>query len=112
MPTRVDDYEVRDGDDVFLTVRVGEGQLGFSTAFVGEEKKTSRRDVSRVPLGAAAELRGKVLVVSTTVVDIQKEHDRTSVTVVLGNGSEAEYPQSEDAHESGVVNYLNVVSFV
>ena len=112
MPTRVDDLEVHEGHDVFLTVLIGEGQLGFTTALLGEEKKTARRDVRRLPLGPAAELRGRVLVVSTTVTDIQKEHDRTSVTVVLGNGGEHEFPQSEAAHPSGVVNYLNVITFV
>lgn len=112
MPTRVDDHPLEDGEEVFLSVQVGEGQLGFTTAFLGDEKKASRREVSRFPLGPASELRGKVLVVSTTVVDIQKEHDRTSVTVVLGDGVERGYPQSEDARESGVVNYLNVITFV
>ena len=112
MPTRVDDHPVLDGETVFLTVLVGYGQLGFTTAFVGEEKKAEGREVHRLPLGTAAELRGRVLVVSTTVVDVQEEHDKTSVAVVLGNGTEREYPQAEDAHESGVVNYLNVITFV
>jgi hypothetical protein len=112
MPTQVADHEVRDSVPVFLTILIGEGQMGFSTVFLDQEKQAARREVRRLPLGDGAEARGKVLVVSTTVVDIRGEHDRTSVTVQLSDGIEQELRQSEDAHESGVVNYLTVIRFV
>jgi hypothetical protein len=112
VPTRVDDHPVTAGEDVYLTVLIGEGQSGVSTVFLDESKRAARTEVRRLLLGTGTELRGHVLVVSTTVVDIQQAHDRTSVTVVLGNGHERRYAQQADATPSGVVNYLNVITFV
>jgi len=112
VPTRVDDHAVHDGEDVFVTVLIGEGQAGVTTVFLDQEKRASRTQVRRLLLGTGGELRGRVLVVSTTVVDIQQAHDRTSVTVVLANGSEHSFGQQAQAHPSGVVNFLNVITFV
>jgi hypothetical protein len=93
-------------------MKVGEGQPGVTTVFFDHEKKASRQKVSRLPLGDGAEIRGKILVVSTTVVDLLKEHDRTSVTLVLANGTEQKFPDSEEATDSGLVNYLFAIRLV
>ncbi len=112
MPTITGSYAVRGGEPVFVTVLIGDGQEGVSTIFLDQEKISSRVAVSRLPLGDGADLAGRTLVVSSTVVDIRNEHDHTSVTVVLANGRERRFPQSEDAQPSGVVNYLTVINLV
>lgn len=112
MPTQVDTYTVQDGETVFLTLDIGEGQTGYSTAMIGSRKVASRRRIKQLELGDGADLRGKVLVTTTTVVDLQRDHDRTSVTLTLTDGTTLVRPQSQDADASGVVVYLFVVTFL
>lgn len=111
MPTHVDTYTVQDGETVFLTLQIGEGQPGYSTVMIGSEKKASRKVIKDLELGDGADLRGKVLITATTVVDLQQDHDRTSVTIKLTDGHDLSKRKSQKADPSGVVVYLFVITF-
>lgn len=110
MPTITGTFAVTEGTNVRLSVVSGEGQLGHSTVFLGPKKVCSRQEVVDVDLGDGATLRGQVLVISTLVVDLNTQHDRTSVTVALREPPKA-FTQSEDATSTGTVSYLAVITF-
>lgn len=111
MPTTTTEYRVADAEAVLLDVWIGDAQAGGSVAYLGTRRVAAGRTIRDRELGPGEELRGRVLVVSTTVVDVQPSHDRTSVTVRLRGGTPAELPivQSSSAAPGGAVNYLTVV---
>ncbi len=114
MPTVTATYPVVDGSLVSVDVFIGDGQTGGSAVFLGEEEVASGAEVVDQALRDGAEIRGMVLVVSTTVVDIRPEHDHTSVRVILHGGLPDEFPivQSATVRPGGAINYLTVVTFV
>lgn len=114
MPTVTAKYPVKESERIMLDVIIGDGQAGGSAAFIGPEEKAAGPRIEGVNLGEGSDLRGKVLVVSSTVVDIRPEHDRTSVTVTLRGGYPDEFPivQTATTTPSGAANYLTVVTFV
>ena len=112
MPIHIDTYAVQDGETVFLTLHIGEGQSGHSTVMIGSEKKASRKEITDLELGDGADLRRKVLITTTTVVDLQRDHDHTSVTLELTDGNSLVKEQSQDADASGVVVYVFIITFV
>jgi len=58
-------------------------------------------------------LRGKVLLVSTTVFDVQQATDRVSVRVDLTGGLPPDFPLVQASTAQGApVNFLTVVTFV
>lgn len=114
MPTTVVSYHIRERQHVRLDVLIGDGQAGGSAAYLGTECIHPGPEITDLLLGAGDELHGQVLVVSSTVVDVRPEHDRTSVQVVLRGGDPIRMPveQWAEASRSGAVNYLTVVRFV
>jgi hypothetical protein len=114
MPTASVTYIVEDGRAVSLSVRIGDGQAGGSAAFLGTHKVAEGPEIEDHELGEGGHLRGRVLVVSTTVVDIRAEHDRTSAFVELRGGHPETMPviQAQTAPTGGAVNYLTVVRFI
>lgn len=114
MPTTVVSYHIREHQHVRLDVLIGDGQAGGSAAYLGTLCVHPGPDISDLLLGTGDELIGVALVVSSTVVDVRPEHDRTSVQVVLRGGDPIRMPieQSAEANRSGAVNYLTVVRFV
>jgi hypothetical protein len=110
MKTHFIDYPVKDSD-VSLRVTIGEAQAGATSVFLGRDQMAGGPQAWA--LGAGTALRGKILVVSTVVVDVRPETDRTSVTLQLKNGdSESSWTDTENAPTGGAVPYLFVVSFV
>lgn len=114
MPTATATYLVEDGRTVTMDALIGDGQTGASVAFLGTEEIAAGPELRDVRLGDGSDVRGKVLVLSTTVVDIRPEHDKTSVNVILRGGHPEEFPivQVATARPGGAVNYLTVVTFV
>lgn len=114
MPTVTARYVVIDDGDVRLSVTIGDAQTGSSAAHLGRDLFAPGPDIQDVIVGQGAEIRGKVLVISTIVVDIRPEHDRSSVTVTLRGGHPEVFPlvQAATSSTGGAIPYLTVVSFV
>lgn len=114
MPTMSVTYTVEPGRTVSFSARIGDGQTGGIAAFLGTEKVADGPEVEQHDLGEGEDLRGGVLVVSTTVVDVRPEHDRTSCVVELAGGHPDRMPivQAQTAPTGGAVNYLTVIRFV
>ena len=112
MPTSIGTYPVMDDLEVRLEVDVSDGQEGESSAIIGDVAVGLGNPIY-ASVGRGRELRGQVLVVTTTVMDRQQETDWTSVIVRLRSGAiRREYAQKQLAGTGGVVRYLTVITFV
>ena len=80
----IDTYAVSE-DDVFLTVDIGDAQLGGSSVFANGEPK-GKGIISNINLGSGNELRGGIVVVKTVVADVNDMTNNTSVTYVFTGG--------------------------
>jgi hypothetical protein len=115
MPSTSVPYPVDDASEVSVDVLIGDGQIGGSSIFVGQQHVATGDQAMRgIRLGRGAELRGQVAVVSTTVVDVRPEHDRVSTLVELHGGFPDPMPvvQAATAKPSNTVNFLTVIRFV
>lgn len=81
------DYTVGDGD-LFLSIRIGDGQIGGSAVMLVEQNKVifKGETVDRLRLGTGSDLKNTSVWAKTTVADINDRTNRTSVTYVLVGG--------------------------
>jgi len=101
-----DSYEVGSGE-VKLRLIVGEGQIGTSLVILGDRELASG-NVMVVSLGSGSDLAGQTLRVKTTVNDVQRTTNRTSMTYIFeGGSSPKEILAKEDVDEEGdLVQYI------
>lgn len=93
-------YAVGAGE-VTLRIVVGEGQFGTSLVRLDTVDLASGT-VAMVRIGAAPEIVGKQIAVSTTVTDVQRFTNRTAVQYVLSGGPEqSEFRASGEVDEEG-----------
>ncbi len=99
-------YQVDNGD-VSVRIIVGEGQVGTSLVEV-DGIEIASGGLARVRLGSGEELPGKTARVITTVTDVQRATNRTSVRYVLEGGSEQAIfdKEAEVENEGGSVQYI------
>jgi len=65
------DITVSDVDQVNLTIQIGDAQLGGSLVrFQGDPNILAEGDANDVFIGTGADLKGKTLLVTTNVVDV------------------------------------------
>ena len=93
-----EDFSVGSGP-VTLRIVIGDAQLGTSLVLLdGEEIASGSIALLRLP--APADLVGKRLTIVTTVTDVQRMTNRTSVTYVLtGGAGDWEYRSAESVDE-------------
>ena len=82
-------YRVLKNRKVFLTIKIGHGQVGDTTVKLGpdtilQNHKNTLRDYE---IGLGKELHGKTLICTTTVADVRQETNKTSVTYELEGGA-------------------------
>lgn len=93
----IDTYEVNDSNNpVSLTVKIGFRQTSLSTVFINEVQIKPRFDQRSIdgkfvgefstPLDTNINLQKKDLHLSVLVFDIDKDDDKTSVTIILNGG--------------------------
>jgi hypothetical protein len=99
-------YRVGAGE-VTLRLIVGEGQVGTSLVRLGERDLASGA-VAMVFVGTGPEVAGQQLSVATTVTDVQRFTNRTSVRYLLSGGPEdAAFEASADVDaEGGSIHYV------
>lgn len=117
MPSRFEKYTVRDDRTVVLDVLIGEAQPGGTTVFLGTDQIAhtepgGKMSVEGLDVGKGVILRGKLLVISTDVLDL-RETDKASVTVVLREDPvETEVTQRKEGTPFKTVNFLTVIEFI
>jgi len=105
-------YTVGTGD-VFLTIVVGEAQLGSSVVKLGG-KEIGRGEIKELKLGTGSQLAGKKISVKTVVTDTNDKTNHTSVRYALTGGvAEARHDLSIDVDQEGEsVIYRIEIEFV
>jgi hypothetical protein len=113
MPPVSTNYPVTDGQNVRLHVNIGDGQAGGSSVFLGPDMITAGHEID-VDLGPGERLRGMLLVISSTVVDVQPATNRVSTFVDLTGGNPPSLPiaQADVVTDGGTADFLTVVRFV
>lgn len=114
MPSVFKKYEVVNDKVVYLEVLVGEGQLGHINVYLdGVLIITAKNCIGPTPLSEGSELKGKTLVTSVDVIDVQPATDRTSVTETLTGGvGKQSTRKNKDASGGKKVNYFYETLFV
>lgn len=72
-------------DDVFLSVVIGEQQLGTSVVKL-DGKVLKEGAVKKLKIGSGPKLVGSTLTIKSVVTDINDQTNRTSVTLTLEGG--------------------------
>jgi hypothetical protein len=103
-------YRVADGD-VRLRIVVGNGQFGWSTVLLGSQRIAEGRHVDAL-LGSGPELRGRVLLVTTDVRDVQPGTDHVSVAYRFTGGRQPKmWTLDEQLEEGGSFQRQAVFTF-
>jgi len=93
-------YKV-DSADVFLTVLIGEKQLGASLVKL-DGKVLGEGAIKKLKVGNGRDLVGAKLTTKTVVTDINDMTNRTSITLILGGGTvPAEHTLSVECDDNG-----------
>lgn len=97
---------------VELRVVVGDGQFG-STVVRLDGVEIASGVLGMLQVGKGKDLRGSRLSVSTTVTDVQRSSNRTSVTYALSGGKSTDvHPMSVDVDtDGGSVLYIGRFTF-
>jgi hypothetical protein len=115
MPTVAQDYHVLPHEIVTVDATIGDGQAGGHSMFLGDNLiAEGAMELRNVVLGVGSAIANKVLVVSSTAVDVQAAHDNVSVEVVLRGGVPAVQPieQTTMVEPGGTESFLTVITFV
>jgi hypothetical protein len=106
-------YPIDGGSPVYLTVTIGDDQVGTTVVTWDGAVGDPDPDITHKPFGKAGDdLRTKLLVCLTTVKDVNALTNHTSVTYLLEGGpAPISYPLQADVSENGgYASYL--VTFV
>ncbi|MEW5925778.1 MAG: hypothetical protein AB1746_17495 [Candidatus Zixiibacteriota bacterium] len=109
-------YRVKPSSEIKLVITIGHGQDSFSTVYLEGDKIVSekRRSFEVVLPVPGKDLKGKMLFCSTTVIDIVKETNLTSVAYELSGGKQ-DFKQSLEESvdkEHGVKHYVATFLFI
>jgi hypothetical protein len=110
----VDDYKVGEGD-VFLSMRIGEGQTGTTEVLLGTTPLvTVSGDIGSLRIGSGADLAGKKLNVRSIINDVMSNTNRMAVTYELRGGTRARNfdADGEVATNFGLLRFRAVFTFV
>lgn len=112
MPVAVESYAPL--GQISLNVIVGNAQPGHVLVYLGDELKADKWNrLDALELGAAGALKGKVLTISCTVLDVQSQTNLTNVDMKLTDtaGVGVTIARDEHAKPNTPVNYFYVVRF-
>lgn len=97
-------YKTGNNAPVYLTVTVGDSQVGGTTViFNGQSIGPSNGDINNLQIGSAGDnLQFKLLACTTNIKDINTATNHTSVTYTLTGGEESQdFPFAIDASQNG-----------
>lgn len=97
-------YKTGASAPVFITVTIGEGQVGGTTIiFDGNSIGPANGEITNLQVGNAGDnLQYKLLICTTDVRDINTATNKTSVTYTLSGGEqEQEFPFTIDVDQQG-----------
>ena len=99
-----------ENDIIKLTLVVGEGQYG-SSAFKNFNGQIEAGAILNRILGSAGSIKGKKLIITTTVTDTNPDTNRTSVSYQL-NGKNVDTLEYEVEQDNGTLVYYTTLNFI
>ena len=108
-------YPVDGHSPVYLTVTVGNAQIGSTVVTWGGKVEDPSSEISHEQIGAAGDdLRSKLLVCNTIVKDVNATTNATSVRYVLegGNATQTFDFEAEVAENGGFATYAITFAFI
>ena len=79
-------YQVVDDQLVYVSVVIGEGQLGSSTVLLDGNSVCHGTAIANQPIGKGQDVRGKNLLITSSMVITNATSNFTSNTVVMNGG--------------------------
>ena len=109
-------YRVRDDAKVALRVAIGEAQGGgWMVAWDADTLIAKGSEPDPIDLGPGSELRGRVLQVAVTAVDIRSETNRLSRTLTLDGGADGRkqfLDRWDDGTDGDAAVFTTMIGFV
>ena len=105
--------EVTD-EDVFLTVKIGQGQLGATEVFRRNDMLVKGGVViSRFNLGPGFSLAGDSISVESLVNDVGGQTNKMSVTYLIENGAKTTkfVARHTVAHDADMCSFVSAITF-
>ena len=105
-------YQVVDDQLVYVSVAIGQGQSGSSTVLLNGNSVCHGTAIANQPLGKGQDLRGKNLLVTSSMVINNPASNLTSNTVGLTGGTAPQnWTDSNSGSQGDNVVYLCAVQF-
>lgn len=102
--TNVQFYKTGNNAPVYLTVTIGDSQVGGTTVmFNGQSIGPASGDINNLQIGSTGDnLQYKLLICTTNIKDINPATNHTSVTYTLAGGEQTQsFPFEIDASQNG-----------
>ncbi len=103
------EYVVQDDVAYSLSVVIGDGQSGTS-ALKNFDGKYVHGEVDSLPLGTGAAIKGKSLLITSMVTDINPNSNWTSISYKLNDDTIGPYNDNSDA-DNGSTFYTTLIAF-
>jgi hypothetical protein len=112
MPSISGTFPVTNGAEVHLTVEIGDGQLGRSSAAIRGSEVASGSEINET-IGTGDALRGEMMLVVCGIKDIRPETNRASARVTLRCGSVVrEFTQRDKVtQDGGTIVFAFMIAF-
>ncbi|MBD0254482.1 MAG: hypothetical protein ICV83_02085 [Cytophagales bacterium] len=106
-------HPVNPDEDVFLTVTIGNAQLGASLVVDGSGNTLAKGDIAKVNLGRGSSLLGTAITVFTNVLDVNDVDPNNGVVVVDHfTNVRNDYLYKDTAPQGGIVSFTKHYRFV
>jgi len=102
--------DVKDAENYYLTVLVGEAQIGHSSIKDFEGKYISGNIILH-PLGKGEFIRGKTLIITSMVTDVNPYTNLTSITYRLNDENIKTISETVESNNSSIF-YTTYLSFI
>lgn len=102
--------QVTDQENYFLTIVVGEAQIGYSS-FRDFEGKYISGNIVLHPLGKGENIKGKKLIVTSMVTDVNPNTNLTSITYRLNEENIKTVSETVESNNSSIF-YTTYLSFI
>jgi len=83
-------YRVGAESDVSVRVAIGDAQLGGWAIGFGTDNVQKGSEADPVPVGVGKDIKGRILQIIATAVDVRPETNRLSATVTVSGGPDGD----------------------
>ena len=102
--------QVTDQENYFLSIVIGEAQIGYSS-FRDFEGKYISGNIVLHPIGKGENIRGKKLIITSMVTDVNPNTNLTSITYRLNDANIDTVSETVESNNSSIF-YTTYLSFI